>query len=170
MERKEIIQKKLIAFRCPRWKDLPDFDLYMDQVVLWITQKLEPLYFNQEKILTNSMVNNYVKNSIVDPPVKKHYTSKHLAYLMVVCILKRCYTLSEIASLIDIQAKIPGSNYKAAYDKFSTYFEIYLHEVMKKGNLDSIHSKYHSKEEELLCNVVSSIVLKIYTEYYLLDQ
>ena len=89
---------------------------------------------------------------------------------MVVCILKRCYTLSEIASLIDIQAKIPGSNYKAAYDKFSTYFEIYLHEVMKKGNLDSIHSKYHSKEEELLCNVVSSIVLKIYTEYYLLDQ
>lgn len=113
---------------------------------------------------------NYVKNSIVDPPVKKHYTSKHLAYLMVVCILKRCYTLSEIASLIDIQAKIPGSHYKAAYDKFSVYFEIYLHEVMKKGNLDSIHSKYHSKEEELLCNVVSSIVLKIYTEYYLLDQ
>ena len=84
------------------------------------------------------MVNNYVKNSIVDPPVKKHYTSKHLAYLMVVCILKRCYTLSEIANLIDIQAKIPGSNYKAAYDKFSTYFEIYLHEVMKKGNLDDI--------------------------------
>ena len=132
--------KKLIAFRCPRWKDLPDFDLYMDQVVLWITQKLEPLYFNQEKILTNSMVNNYVKNSIVDPPVKKSLYIKASGLFNGCLYFKTLFnTLSEIASLIDIQAKIPGSHYKAAYDKFSVYFEIYLHEVMKKGKF-----RFHS--------------------------
>ncbi len=165
-----MIQQKLIDFKCPRWNDLPDFDLYMDQVVLWVSQKLEPLYFNQEKILTNSMVNNYVKNSIVEPPIKKHYNSKHLAYLIVVCILKRCFTLSEIAGLIDIQSRIPGSSYQDAYNKFSAYLEIYLHEVMKNGNLNALHTKYNSKEEELLCNVVSTIVLKIYAEYFLLSK
>ena len=112
------------------------------------------------------MVNNYVKNSIVDPPIKKHYNQKHLAYLIVVCILKRCFTLQEISQLIDIQSQLRESTYQDAYDKFSFYLEIYLHEIMEKGNLNDLNTKYRSKEE-LLCNVVSTIALKIYVEYYL---
>lgn len=170
MKTKEQIKTDLLNFSCPRWKDLPNFDIYMDQLIACITSYLQPLYFQEEKILTNSMVNNYVKNSILEPPVKKHYNAKHLAYLIVVCILKRVFTLNEISSLIEVQSKMRNSSYMEAYDKFSSYLEIYLHEIIEKGNLNELNPKYRSKEEELLCNVVSSIVMKIYTEYYLVSQ
>ena len=163
------IKEELLHFTCPRWSDLPDFELYMDQLIACITKYLEPLYFQEEKILTNSMVNNYVKHSILEPPIKKHYNAKHMAYLIVVCILKRVFTLTEIAQLIEVQSRMQNSNYVEAYDKFSSYLEIYLHEVMEKGNLNELCPRYRSKEEEVLCNVVSSIALKIYTEYYLLS-
>ena len=72
MKNIEEIHKSLISFKLPRWKDLPDFDIYMDQVIFYINQELSPLFF-EEKVITSNMVNNYVKNSIVKPPIKKHY-------------------------------------------------------------------------------------------------
>lgn len=65
----------LNQYHCPKWDDLPDFDLYMDQVLFYINTHLQDLYFDlspDDKIITSNMVNNYVKNSIVKPPIRKH--------------------------------------------------------------------------------------------------
>ena len=63
----------------PRWSELPEIDLYMDQVVTLINSKLVPFIYNETKdgesqIITKTMINNYVKNNLVEPPVKKQYS------------------------------------------------------------------------------------------------
>lgn len=168
---KEQIKKELLEFQCPRWKDLPEFDIYMDQVLFYIDQQLSPLYFDtEEKILTSNMVNNYVKNSIVHPPVKKHYKRYHLAFLIVVLILKRCYSLTEISKLIEIQNQMENSDLEKAYDMFSICFEESLHSIFEEGNSNSLVIKNPSWQKQLLMSVVQSVIFKMYTEFEIIEE
>lgn len=168
---KQEIKESLINFKLPRWKDLPDFDIYMDQVVFYINQHLAPLYFNEEeKIITHSMVNNYVKNSIVKPPVKKHYKRYHLAFLIVVLILKRCYSLTEISKLIEIHNQMEHSDLEKSYDAFSFCFENCLHEIIKEGNAGKLPIQNENWQKQLLINVVQSVVFKMYAEIDLIEE
>ena len=97
-------------FQFPRWNELPSLDLYMDQVITYLQSNLESTYFSDEKFITKAMINNYVKTSIVAPPIKKHYTKQHIAYFMVVTILKRCYSMSQISQLIEIHTHMKYSS------------------------------------------------------------
>ena len=76
-------------FKFPAWEQLPDMGLYMDQVITFLNDRLSCLYFNDEKFVTNSMINNYVKAGLVRRPEKKHYTRTHLAYVIVLNRLKK---------------------------------------------------------------------------------
>ena len=69
-------QLSLDGIHIPRWNELPNVDLYLDQVVTFINSSLsEFLYSSQDKgdnqILTKTMINNYVKNNLIDAPIKK---------------------------------------------------------------------------------------------------
>ena len=86
----------------PLWQELPNVDLYMDQVITYLNRELAPLYFHNEKFITSSMINNYVKIGIVKRPIKKHYTKEHLAYFIAVTILKKCFSMQEIIQMINI--------------------------------------------------------------------
>ena len=88
-----------LEYRCPRWEDFPEIELYMDQVVSILENSLE-IFSRNEKIITPAMINNYVKQKIVKPPVNKKYDRVHLAYFMVVCIFKQFMTISEICDAI----------------------------------------------------------------------
>ena len=63
-----------MKFELPTWEQLPNVDLYMDQVLTYLNDELGQLYFHNEKFVTSSMINNYVKIGIVKRPEKKHYT------------------------------------------------------------------------------------------------
>lgn len=168
---KQEVRELLINFKLPRWKDLPNFDIYMDQVVSYINQQLAPLYFNEEeKIITRSMINNYVKNSIVKPPVKKHYKRYHLAFLIVVLILKRCYSLTEISKLIEIHNQMEHSDLEKSYDVFSCCFENCLHEIIREGNAGNLPIQNSNWQKQLLINVVQSVVFKMYAEIDLIKE
>ena len=161
------IAEELVAYRFPRWNELPSFDIYMDQVLHILNNILAPLYFHQEEaVVTASMVNNYVKNSLLKPPVKKHYNHTHVAFLIVVCVLKRCFSLKEISVLIDIHAHMEGSSLEMAYNRFADYFELYLHAIFKDGNIDAVKLPQDILyEQQLLANVVESVVTKMYAQY-----
>lgn len=88
--------ENFIDYKCPRWNDYPDFDLYMDQVVCILERYLAPFSEEGGKTITSAMINNYVKQKIVKPPEKKKYARFHLAYLFVVCVLKKIMSISEI--------------------------------------------------------------------------
>ena len=63
--------------RLPRYADIPAIDLYMDQLLTYIDAQLRPLVAPDEKLLTASMVNNYVKQGIIPAPKAKRYTATH---------------------------------------------------------------------------------------------
>lgn len=87
-----------------RWQELPDFDLYMDQVIGLIEKSLSFLKLDEDdKIVTSTMINNYVKSKLVSPPIKKKYSREHVAYFTVICLLKRVFSLDEISTLLKIQ-------------------------------------------------------------------
>ena len=67
------------------------------------------------------MVNNYVKLGIMPAPQKKKYTREHLAYLIIICILKASLTISDIQRLMD--ASLGSSSIDAVYDRFCGMFE-----------------------------------------------
>jgi DNA-binding transcriptional MerR regulator len=95
--------KDLIKYHCPRWEELPEIDLYVDQVVSILQKNLVIFAKDKEKenqIITSSMINNYVKKNILNPPIKKKYNKEHLAKLFVICICKKLMSISEIGEAI----------------------------------------------------------------------
>lgn len=72
IEKEYIEWKAMISqYHIPRWEELPDFDLYMDQVTSLIDRYLAPLSNQNDPLLTSAMVNNYVKFKLIDAPKKK---------------------------------------------------------------------------------------------------
>ena len=66
----------------PDWDSLPQLELYMDQVIILLTEYLSPLCRSgEEKAVTASIINNYVRMHVMPPPRKKKYGRIHLAYL-----------------------------------------------------------------------------------------
>jgi DNA-binding transcriptional MerR regulator len=102
-----IIADDLMNYHCPRWNELPEIDLYVDQVVSLLQKNLDIFSKDKEnQTITSSMINNYVKKGILEPPTKKKYNKKHLAKLFVLCICKKLMSISEIGESIKIMEKI----------------------------------------------------------------
>ena len=89
--------------RLPSWERLPDIDLYMDQVLLLVDRSLRGFPGYGERGLTASMVNNYVKQGVLPPPVKKRYGREHLACLLMICVLKPALPISAIKAVTERQ-------------------------------------------------------------------
>ena len=85
----------------PLWSELPDIELYMDQVIS-IISKYITVYGSAEKIITPSMVNNYVKLGTIPAPIRKKYSKTHLAYLFIVCTLKQTLDMATINKIIPV--------------------------------------------------------------------
>lgn len=117
---KEICEQ-LSAQRLPRWDELPDLELYMDQVLSLVERYLSSYPGADGKALTASMVNNYVKKGVMPPPVKKKYTRVHLAHLLMICVLKVVLPIDQIRHLLHESRK--DRDEQAVYDDFCETFE-----------------------------------------------
>ena len=97
----EISAEDIMNYHCPRWNELPEIELYIDQVVCILQSNLSLFNTNTKvPIITPTMINNYVKHHIINPPKKKKYNRDHLAYLFVICIFKRLMPLADIRESI----------------------------------------------------------------------
>lgn len=96
----------LLSFHCPRWEELPGFELYIDQVVGFMNECLAVFGSDGEPVITQTMVNNYVKQGVLHAPVKKKYGREHLARLVVICVSKRMFSLSRIADSIEAMKRV----------------------------------------------------------------
>ncbi len=115
----------------PRWSQLPELDLYMDQVITYVEKYLGIFFVNNnEKMLTKSMVNNYVKLNLIPQPVKKKYSKRHVAYLIAITILKQIVTIKEVKDGIQNQAYYQGE--KHAYNYFVEEMERAVFSVCKQ--------------------------------------
>lgn len=159
------MDKKDLKLHLPRWNELPNIDLYIDQVVTLINSTLSPFLTNVNMedvnlLLTKNMINNYVKNKIIEPPIKKKYNKNHLSKFFVICVLKEVYKINDIKILIELA--LQSSNIENAYDNFCKLFEESLECVFKK--VDFIDKFSTNDNKYLLKSVLLSCAYAIYTK------
>lgn len=83
------------------WERLPEIDLYMDQVITYMDRQLGSFQdAPKNKLLTSSMINNYVKDKVLERPEQKKYSKEHLAMLTIICMLKPILAIPDVASLL----------------------------------------------------------------------
>lgn len=107
MEQEIYKEREIADFHIPRWNELPNLDLYIDQVICFLDESLSN-YAHKEKegnVLTKTMINNYVKHSVIPPAINKKYNKEHIANLFIICILKQLYSINDIAKLIKSATK-----------------------------------------------------------------
>ena len=175
-------KNEITNFYIPRWCELPELDLYLDQVVTFIDKYLLNYIIydidnkkhsevkekekekNKDKesihCVTKTMINNYVKQGVLEPPITKKYNKKHIAYLFVICILKQVYSISDIDKLIKLAQK--EFSIDIAYNTFCDALESAIKNTFaEKPNLNT---KNISKSTYLLFNVTQSFASKLYVK------
>ena len=97
-----IVNKILGGFRVTYPEEIPKIDLYMDQVLTFMTERLKRTArkSDKDKLLTKTMINNYVKNKVMIPPVKKKYGRDHILLLMVIYYMKSFLSIDDIRKIV----------------------------------------------------------------------
>ena len=106
-------------FSYPKWEEIPNIDLYLDQVLLYVNQVCAPVSSDSEKGLTASMVNNYVKHGYISKPEKKKYQRKQIARLIAITTLKSVFSIQEIAQTLNTLHT--DTNSEELYNAFVDY-------------------------------------------------
>lgn len=115
---------ELQNFKLPRWHELPDIPIYMDQLVTLVNRYTLPFKLENAgpQLVTSSMINNYVKQKLILPPEKKKYDQRHIARLIIITTLKQCFDMSIIQQGI-IQQIEASERYDDAYNHFCQQME-----------------------------------------------
>jgi len=157
----------IMKMHIPRWNELPEIDLYLDQVVNYLEKYLGQYNVNKEdKIITKTMINNYVKQGIMPAPEKKKYSKSHVAYLIVICVLKQVYSISDIGKLISLT--IQYFELSKAYNRFCANLEVSVKNVFVRKEFPNVEKM--TEEQYLLKNVVQSVADKMYVEFTFLNK
>ncbi|MEL7655075.1 MAG: DUF1836 domain-containing protein [Bacillota bacterium] len=112
-ELRELIER-LSVERPVNWDDLPDIELYRDQVLSYMKRQhsLQP----EDAQLTGAMINNYIKSGLLPRTNGKKYTKDHLVYLTAICSLKQVLSVGETDELLKLQPNI--TNAKSFYEDY----------------------------------------------------
>lgn len=156
--------KAIANYHLPRYKELPDYDMFMNQLVNTLNELLAVfLAPGEEKTLTSSMINNYVFNHIIPSPNQKKYNKVHLAYLIVIGILKQVLAINDISMILKLQAKQYKIN--TAYDYFCIEVEKALSVVFDERDFSDI-DKTQPKKITPLTKQTRSAVLSFANKIY----
>lgn len=118
-----------------RPEDIPNIDLYMDQITTFMDSQLETSKRHaDDKILTKTMINNYAKNNLLPPPEKKKYTKEHVLTLIFIYYFKNILSISDIQSILNpITDKYFGKD--GSYSLEDIYREVFGLEHQETQNL-----------------------------------
>ena len=122
MEELAELKQRLTDQRPDGWDELPDIPLYMDQVVSYLSRQM--ISIGDGDPLTSAMINNYIKDGLVERANGKKYDQEHLAYLTAISALKQVMSVREMKVLTTVGREM------RAPDKQYEYFCRYLNEAM----------------------------------------
>lgn len=158
-------EQQIMGFRCPRWHELPGLSLYMDQVVLVLEEVLGIFADDKERVLTATMVNNYVKQKLLRAPEKKKYDRDHLALLVMITVLKKVLSMGEIEGVVKLLQDHHGQ--EAGYDLFCTRLEQLLAAFFAPGQVDISSTRHEPAANAALDAALTALCGKLLTQYYL---
>ena len=142
-------------FRLPRYRELPDIGLHLEQVTRYASR-----YVPSQ--LTGSMVSNYVKQKLIPGPVKKSYYQESIAYLIFLSYIKAVMPLEDIRLMMEVQKS--SYELRVAYDYFCDELENLLQYVCGLRETPAVIGSSRSQEKELLRTALLSITYKIYLD------
>lgn len=120
-------ERFLGSYHLPEWEELPQIELYLDQVIALVNNYLGFFVYDpaEEKLLTPSMVNNYVKLRLIPAPVRKKYGRKHIALLLMVCTFKQSLSMAAMSEMLPLddeeQIHQEYVRFIASYQRISRY-------------------------------------------------
>lgn len=145
------------TFHLPRYSELPDMGLYLEQVTTYLNQIFAPLGCIE---LTGSMIRNYVKKGLIANPVQKRYYADQLAHLIAIALLKNVLPLENIQTLFLHQRAVYSS--QVAYDYLGMELENMLFIIFGlKDTVDEIGTT-SSVEKEMLRSAIIALSNIIY--------
>lgn len=130
-------------------EDIPNLDLYMDQVTTFMDKRLRATTRNpgDDKVLTKTMINNYAKNELLPSPEKKKYSKEHMLLLIFIYYYKNILSIGDIQTLF---APITRKFFKSenGYGLEEIYNEVFSMEKEEVEKLkEDVKEKYKLAEE-----------------------
>lgn len=116
--------------------EIPNIDLYMDQVTTFMNEHLDKCRrYEDDKILTKTMINNYSKNDLLPPPVKKKYSKEHMFLLIFIYYFKSILSISDIHAVLGPLTESFFANGEGL-DFEAIYKEVYSFEKQEKAEFE----------------------------------
>ena len=145
-------------------EQIPNIDLYMDQVTTFMDEHLgQSKRYEDDKVLTKTMINNYAKNNLLPPPVKKKYSREHMLLLVFIYYFKNMLSFHDIEALF---APITEGHFMDAsgLSLQDIYEEVFSmeYEQMKRLKEDLIR-KFHTSEESFTDQKEDKDYLQLFT-------
>ena len=143
---KELIAHKLqrwdkfiTDYHLPDWETIPDFGLYMEQVVqLLLEQYLSFIpapVGGKERFVTSSTINNYVRLKIMPAPEKRKYHRIHIAYLIMILTMKQSLSISDVQKILPADSN--ETDVRAVYEDYSLKFRrvgLFFNQQVQSGS------------------------------------
>ena len=156
---KQHIADSVRNFRLPRYHEIPNVGLYLEQTSKYIAECLAPV---QETAITSSMISNYVKKGLISNPVKKLYYREQIAHLMFIMLAKSVVSLDNLYHFIRLQKRTYPA--ERAYNYLCDELENMLFYVFDlKSSIDQVGVD-STDEKIMLRNTIITIAHKIYLD------
>ena len=159
-------------------EDMPNIDLYMDQLTTFMSERLKrsTRHPDTDKVLTKTMINNYAKNDLLPPPVRKKYSKDHLILLIFIYYYKNILSINDIQTLITpLKERFHVSDdelnlskiYKTAFELQNEELEPLIDDLKKKydKSLKTFDDMIIDEEEKKRMQMFSFVALLSYDVY-----
>lgn len=159
-------QKYMENYHLPMWEELPDMDLYMDQVVALVGRYLDLIPHDEKNpVVTPSIINNYVRLRVMPAPVRKRYGKRHLAYAIMICALKQSLTLTEIQSVLppDMDDEQTSRVYNDFSSRIAATATLFIDQVNAVADQELSEGNPQGCTSLVLHSAVSSVLYKLLT-------
>lgn len=147
-------------FHMPRYREIPNVGLYLEQVTRYINGFLAPLGCVE---ITASMVSNYVKKGYVSNPVKKQYYAEQIAYLFFLAVAKNALSIENIGRLFAMQKQICTP--ELAYDNFCQELEDTLRSTFGLENAGPPADSGEGDARQMLHSTIVAVANIIYLSH-----
>jgi hypothetical protein len=155
----DAISCSMRGFRLPRYHEIPDVGLYLEQTTKYINQCIAALGF---EAVTGSMIRNYVKQGLITNPVKKQYSANQIAHLIALVLLKQVTPLEHVSDLFRLMNEVGRYTPQVAYDYFCEELENLLY--YRFGLKDAVEDIGVTKSlvKEMLRSAVTAVSQVVY--------
>ena len=154
--------KFITDYHLPEWETIPDFGLYMDQVIVLLEQYLSFIPSpagTKEHFVTSSTINNYVRLKIMPAPVKRKYHRVHIAYLIMILTMKQSLSISDVQKVIPPNSS--EEEVRAVYENYSEKFRrlaLFFNQQVQSG-AEGIHAPGQGSDNAVELLVIESALI-----------